>query len=170
MSLDFLFSILIPIGASSLFLYLARKASEKEAMYLKGGARKMTIPRIYWIITVGMLALVVLLLMNDKVYENIESALLIFGFSAALIICGIYCYLFFQRNVVVYNESLIKWENWKGKRREMRWEDIVEIEYSGFKGIYRLKSENEHIDLHIHLIGIRQFLRYAQQRRGIQFQ
>jgi hypothetical protein len=150
-------SVLVP-----LFLFFMNRGSKQTVFVSNDGCYELRMNKMYLIIGV-VCALIGLISLLMPVLAN-EYSLQIFITSGVLFLLflggGVYCILWYRNHRLFFGEQGFVTESVYGKRQNIRWDDIIQVNFSSFAGMVRVVDKQGNIaKAHQHLVGFSSFIR-----------
>jgi len=158
--------VIIGITVSTVLVFLTR-ATSKSITPNQSGQYILRMNRLYGILGViglvfGLLFMIFLSLSADendgRIWIMVVFMLLIFWGA------GIPCLMYYRNHKVTFNENSITATNVYGKVKEIKWSDILDIKFKVFSGQLVLKTKDEVIKVHQHLVGLSKFVAFIENK------
>jgi hypothetical protein len=157
---------IIGIVVSTALAFLT-KATGKAVASDESGYFNLRMNKLYGIMGIigflfGLLFLIFLPLtagVNDSgVWIGVILMLLIFWGA------GIPCLMYYRNHRVTFGDNSIIATNVYGKVKEIKWSDISGIKFKPLSGLLVLTTQNEHIKVHQHLVGLPRFVEFIENK------
>lgn len=157
---------IIGIAVSIAFAFLT-KATAKSIAPNKNGLYNLSMNKLYGIMGfVGLIIGLLFLIFLPLTAEQNDSGILTIIILMLLIFwgTGIPCLLYYRNHNVTFDDKSIKTTNVFGKLKEIQWSDVLEIKFQALTGLLVLKTNNETIKVHQHLVGLSKFIEHIEDK------
>jgi hypothetical protein len=160
-----LYSI-IAVAVWTSFAFLT-KATGKTVTSNESGYFNLRMNKLYGIMgIIGILFGVLILIFlpmtaeanDDGVWMGVIILLLIFWGT------GIPCFMYYRNHRLTFGENSISATNVIGKVKEIKWSDISDIKFKVLSGVLVIKTQNEQIKVHQHLVGLSKFVEFIETK------
>lgn len=161
-----IFYAIIGIAVTLTMVFL-KNATGKEVKIAEDGCYKLRMNKLYGIIGVvcvlmGLIFLISLPFMVDEINAGIVGVM-----TLVLAICwgsGIPCLLYYRNHRISFDDRSIHVTDVYGKSRTIEWSQITDANFSAFSGLLVLKTENEKVKVHQHLVGLSKFMKTLENK------
>lgn len=155
----------IIVIAISVILAFLTKATGKAVVIDNDGHYNLRMNKFYGII--GFVSLIIgllFLIFLPLTAEPNDSAVWIVTTLMPLIFwgIGIPCMMYYRNHRLVFNNNSIIVTNIYGQIKEIKWSDIKDINFNALSGLLVLKTTQEKIKIHQHLVGLSKFIEHIE--------
>jgi glucan phosphoethanolaminetransferase (alkaline phosphatase superfamily) len=157
---------IIGIAVSTALAFLS-KATGTSIATDESGLYNLRMNKFYGMMgLVGLVFGLLFLIFLPLTAEQIDKGILT-GIVLMLLIfwgTGIPCFMYYRNHKVSFDNNSIKTTNVYGKVKEIQWSDISDIRFNAFSGLLVLKTNNETIKVHQHLVGLLKFIEHIENK------
>lgn len=155
----------IIVIAISVILVFLTKATRKAVAIDNDGHYVLRMNKLYGVIgfvclVIGLLFLIFLPLTAEPTDRGVwvVTTLMLLIFLGI----GIPCLMYYRNHRVVFNNNSIIATNIYGQTKEIKWSDINDINFNALSGLLVLKTTQEKIKIHQHLVGLLKFIEHIE--------
>ncbi len=160
---QFIFYGLIGFAVSFTLNYMNEGASRKIEKN-KNGETELRMNKLYQILGYTCIVMTSIFLVAALYYQDRELyliggiILLIFGGL------GVSLLMYYRNHRLIFNDQRIIVYNWRGKPKQLNWNEIEQIKFNLISGYLKVTSNATKLIIHQHLVGLKVFLKKMEEK------